>query len=207
MDKDNLEIAAYIAVLVTAVFVIVICVILLYNSCRKKQKDKLDHWTEASHNQIRERISEEKIIDYCKSDDENEDFENFCKQFLPNDITVKKIRQRQQSPKLLAMVLIPIVDGRDNLLEYLRKLIEDTISNNHINEDEKIWLVHISHDGNNKDDPIHVMRKELFQDVIRNIKNNIIGVINIVYDVTSSFPDCQTNRDAVKRLKSELVHT
>lgn len=73
------------------------------------------------------------VIDYCKSDDENEDFENFCKQFLPNDITVKKIRQRQQSPKLLAMVLIPIVDGRDNLLEYLRKLIEDTISNNHIN--------------------------------------------------------------------------
>lgn len=73
------------------------------------------------------------VIDYCKSDDENEDFENFCKQFLPNDITVKKIRQRQQSPKLLAMVLIPKVDGRDNLLEYLRKIIEDTISNNHIN--------------------------------------------------------------------------
>lgn len=73
------------------------------------------------------------VIDYCKSDDENEDFENFCKQFLPNDITVKKRRQRQQSPKLLAMALIPIVDGRDNLLEYLRKLIEDTISNNHIN--------------------------------------------------------------------------
>lgn len=163
-----------------------IACVILFCICRRVTKDDSDHLIETSSIQLSEKNNRRQCIYYCQSGDEYGHFEKFCEKFLPG-ILIKEIESGQSSPQRLALVLFPSSANRQDPTNSLKQLLTDTLFNYQISDPDEIWIVQVSFDENNGDDPTNLMDRDTFEYAKADRPENIVWFINIVYKTNFEF--------------------
>lgn len=70
---------------------------------------------------------------------------------------------------------------------------------------DEIWIVQVSFDENNGNDPKNLMDRDTFEYAKADRLENIVWFINIVYKTNFEFSTCDINTRAADQLKSHVA--
>lgn len=146
-------------------------------------------------------------IYYCQEKTGDKTFENFCKNFLPNDFEVKEHRCEDTIPVRLFLVFFLPSVNRQNNVDVLYDFVTHMITQFQIKETNDIRLIQISFDGNRRFSPPNLVNGATFERLKSELKWEIASCIDIIYTDEFNFVRCDINKRAARaiRLLSHII--